>query len=1112
MAQLAAGIAGGVVGSFFGMPQLGFALGSAIGGIAFAPKPPNPEVGSLAPTEVEYGFPIPRVFGTRRMPGWRLYQSELEAVSQRVETKGSSSRTVGYRYRCNMGLLICRAGVQAAVRIWRNKEMVATFRTDADWEDIAASLISRHWQEATFYPGDDDQLPHPAYEADPQFGGNVPAYRGWATIWFDGAWCEGRTPPAIEVEVTTGPEDGFGVSVWTLISTDNGTFSRAPGSVGYESVSVVPVKSAGRFIFNGGGYGGVSTYATKEEAIAFGYSLSPTAIEQTGSVLVDIDPAPTLVSSVASGGEILETYRVNGTIFYFSPPPGSYAQNAYEWSVSYTNPSSTFDVLAGMDYSTQDIAFDASADGMTANTDTPDVEATLIAVAGQATAYVHTGYNNTRYVLRDGIVYLGSTTEGAKVWRYVQGTGTPTHEVTVAAFPLTVGGLACDGTTLYVLSSTLKQYNAADLTSAGPDLTSPPGSVIFCNSAGNLYCYDSQRLYQYTAGSWNIVLDVTGSPFNGATMLHPPLYEGGLMYAIQSTTGPSGFLAWEGILSLPAVTPEGVALNTILANYAEACGINLDQVNLAETAGITVEIGYTAQGTGKFVFDELSTAYNFMVLNDGYGIKTRLRGQASVATITYEDLGAGVDQPADEPIEPDTDSAAEVPRRISVSAANGDADHQVETQTDDRILGPNVQTDSLSLNLSITPKKIKGIANSIAADRKTAANVGLMAVGLKYIDLELGDIVTVVKEGEWSRRVRLVRESFADYVRQFDWVLDRAADIQDEGIVSEAGAAEPTLTIETPGIAEVLPIDSPLERDADNTAGQYVAVDLRDGADFAGIYHSSTADVSFENAGNVSSEAAVGTLLTSLRAWDGRYSWDGASTFDVLMADGATLTSSTKSAMSLDLSINNILIGSTTRGWERARFINATLIATNTFRVSVMLRAMKGTEALAFSHIPGERLIVLSLDGVRSVNLDLSAAGTHYWKAVAPGRNVTTTPAVSSPFESVRTKPLSPTRMRANRDGSGDVTFTWSPRTRFGTNWNTATFPNSELLPQYRVEVFAFGSFGTPVRVQIVTAASFTYTSAQQSADGVIDPNRIAIRIRALGPTGQAGTPLESVI
>jgi hypothetical protein len=675
-----------------------------------------------------------------------------------------------------------------------------------------------------------------------------------------------------------------------------------------------------------------------------------------------------------------------------------------------------------------------------------------------------------------------------------------------------VAGLATDGTNLWALSgSTITPLVADDLTSAGSTFTTPDsGARIFCNSAGDLYCYAQEVLYRRNQvdEEWVEVLDVTGTLFDGSEMVQPPGYEGGVLYAIQTGATSNSYV---GVISLTTVAPEGVSLNSILSSYWQACGIPASMIDLTATAGIMV-YGYTAEGTGKHVTDELAAAFFFETVNDGVGLKTVLRGQASVATIPYADCGVGVDQAKDEPIEVDMDSAAEVPRRISMSAANSDADHEVITESDDRLLGPNVETRSMSVAISMTPARLKGIANTIAADAKTAARMGKVALGLDWIDLELGDVLTLTgRQGE-TYRVRLVQETFADYVREFDWVLDRAADLQATGTVSAAGAREPTLTVQgNPGAALVVPIDGPLLRDADDAPGLYAGADLQGRAQSAVIFQSAD-NVTYSSAAEVTAELVRGTLLTSLRAWNGRHQWDGVSTFDVLMADGGTLTSSTKAAMHANRTINAALIGSPSRGWELCRFVSASLIAADTYRVTTMLRAMGGTESLSYLHLVGETFILLRDDGsLRDIQAALALVGTRYWKAVPPGRTVAATAAVTSDFQSVRTQPLAPTFMRCTRDASGNATFTWTPRTRYLTAWEGAVFPDSDSTGTWRVEFFAHASYGTAVRTKIVSDASVEYTAAEQTADDVDDPARVAVRVRRVSAAGQLGYALESI-
>lgn len=1117
--QVVAGVIGAGATTALGLgPGLGWAIGAGLAGAAN--RPPAPKVGSLAPTEVEYGWAIPRIYGTRRQGTWRLWQSALTAHA--VEAEKGGGGTVGYTYTCHMGLLICRRGPSALVRIWRNKELAAVFRTDASEEDIARSLSSRFWSSAIFYDGAADQLPHPTYEAA-YAPAAVPAYRGWCTLFIDDAACEGKTPPAIEVEVTTGPEESLGVPVWTLQTRSLGARTRSPGS--FASGNIVPVKSPAYFITSDGGYDGSTVWGSYQDALERGKSNAAGAIVSTGEVLVTIDPEPTLVSSTVSDGQVVDHYLVNGVVEVIATEETHV--DTYFFDVTYDNPETTFASAAAGDWDDALYSFDGSNDAIVNNNVlcrgssdepavavvwnlTPSTYGTRMVTSGGAVEYL-TGHSSSKYVLRDGVVWFAAAsshgTSEVTLVRCAEGSASPTHS---EALSDVASGLACDGTTVYVvIGSTIHTYAADDLTPGGT-FAAAHGSLIFCNAAGDLLAYDAERLYQYNGSTWDEILDVTGGLFDQDAMLHPPTYEGGVLYATQQTSAPSGFEAWQGVVALAVTAPTGVELNTILSNYWQACGIPSSMIDLTATDGITVD-GYTAEGGGKHVTDELAAAFFFETVNDGAGLKTLLRGQASVATIPYADCGVGVDEAKQEPIELDTDSAAEVPRRISLSAANSEADHEVITESDDRLLGPNVETRSMSLAISMTPERLKGIANTMAADGKTAARQGKVALGLDWIDLELGDVVVLTgRQGE-TLRVRLVQESFADYVREFDYVLDRAADLQETGYVT-AAAREPTLTVQgSPGSALVVPIDGPLLRDADDTPGVYVGADLQGGAQSAVVFQSPD-NGTYSSAAEVTTELVRGTLLTSLRGWNGKHQWDAYSTFDVLMAEGGVLTSSTKEAMHANRTINACLIGSPTRGWELGRFVSAPLIAANTHRVTTMLRAMGGTETLAYLHPPGETFILLSDDGsIRSIDAALAQVGTRYWKAVPPGRTLAGTSAVASDFQSIRTKPLSPSYLRCTRDAAGNATFTWSPRTRFLTLWEGGVFPDSEATGTWRVEFFQYGTFSTAVRTKTSSTASVEYTAAEQAADGVSDPARIAVRVRRVSAAGQVGYALEEI-
>lgn len=71
MAQLAVAAAGAAVGSLFGVPQVGWLVGSLIGSQLFAEKQKveGPRLGDLQVQASTYGMGIRQVFGSMRLAG-----------------------------------------------------------------------------------------------------------------------------------------------------------------------------------------------------------------------------------------------------------------------------------------------------------------------------------------------------------------------------------------------------------------------------------------------------------------------------------------------------------------------------------------------------------------------------------------------------------------------------------------------------------------------------------------------------------------------------------------------------------------------------------------------------------------------------------------------------------------------------------------------------------------------------------------------------------------------------------------------------------------------------------------------------------------------------------
>ena len=199
MARIVLPIAGAIIGAYFGNPQLGWAVGSLIAGVAFqeTQRVSGPRIDDLKATASSYGAPIPYVFGHPRIGGqvvWASDKREIATTTEQGGKGGPSVEATTYTYEQDMLIkLSCNEMPGGIRRIFSNGKLVWTIGDDADLESVAAAADFAH--RVTVYTGDEDQLPDPTYEAAVGVG-SAPAYRGALTIFIEGLQLggSGQTP------------------------------------------------------------------------------------------------------------------------------------------------------------------------------------------------------------------------------------------------------------------------------------------------------------------------------------------------------------------------------------------------------------------------------------------------------------------------------------------------------------------------------------------------------------------------------------------------------------------------------------------------------------------------------------------------------------------------------------------------------------------------------------------------------------------------------------------------------------------------------------------------------------------------------------------------------
>ena len=134
-------------------------------------------------------------------------------------------------------------------------------------------------------------------------------------------------------------------------------------------------------------------------------------------------------------------------------------------------------------------------------------------------------------------------------------------------------------------------------------------------------------------------------------------------------------------------------------------------------------------------------------------------------------------------------------------------------------------------------------------------------------------------------------------------------------------------------------------------------------------------------------------------------------------------------------------------GGELIQFGMATSLGGGRFRLAYLLRGRGGTEWACDSHVAGEVFCVVQAGALTAVTMPMSSIG-----APVSGQAGAATTSIEFAAESVR--PLSPVNLHASVETNGDVTLSWTRRSRQGFAWvDGVDAPLGELREQYRVDI-----------------------------------------------------------
>ncbi len=433
------------------------------------------------------------------------------------------------------------------------------------------------------------------------------------------------------------------------------------------------------------------------------------------------------------------------------------------------------------------------------------------------------------------------------------------------------------------------------------------------------------------------------------------------------------------------------------------------------------------------------------------------------------------------------ESEAEMTGRVRVRFVQAGADHEVIAE--EAVL-PDEATHAVAnseLSMAMTRTEGRQVVERWLTEARVSRETVRFALPPSGMTLGAGDVVRLpADQGEGDGLYRI------DRVEQSGLQLIEAVRIEPEVYTPSEMADDLPTSRAFVAPVPVLPLfmDLPLMSGDEVPHAPHLAVTAQPWPGSVALYSSATDD-NYALSEIIAARSVIGVTETPMAAGpSGR--WDETAPLQVKLTNGAL---ESRDRLAVLNGANLAAIGDGSSGnWELFQFRDADLIATDTYWLSGRLRGQLGSDGLMPDAWPAGSQFVL-LNGA-PVQTDLTSAqrrvARHY--RIGPARRGYDDPSyvhLVEAFDGNGLRPYSPCHLTLNGGLGSELTLEWVRRTRIdGDSWDVPEVPLGEESERYQLRVM---HGATVLREETLSAPEWTYSTAAQTADGVVAPARIEV-------------------
>jgi len=445
----------------------------------------------------------------------------------------------------------------------------------------------------------------------------------------------------------------------------------------------------------------------------------------------------------------------------------------------------------------------------------------------------------------------------------------------------------------------------------------------------------------------------------------------------------------------------------------------------------------------------------------------------------------------------------ELPVAVEITYANINFDYEKGHELQQRLITESNLRISFEVPIAFTPDEAAQVVDVLLYNYWVErVSFELTLPFFKYWNIEPTDILDLTFEGVQY----FIRVTGIEY--------DIARTIKIRGVANESSVytsnakgapvlqSTATIPVIGPTFFKLLNLPPLSMNDRDFSGYSLVVGGYLSGWRSAQILVSYDGGASYDVLAQATQSCDFGVLVSALASAPTTTTWDVTSRINVRM-DNGTLSSDT------DL---NVLAGANTAyvDGEILRFATASLLASSTYRLSRLIRGVRGTDASAVTHAKGNDFVIL--DGsIFQVAMDDNYRNVELpHKVDAPG--LTHVAVTSFAGTSQALVPFSPVHVKGTRNAARDLTLTWIRRDRVYGEWQDyVDIGMSEAALLYDVEIV--DASASVVRTYgSVTTASKVYNASAQTVDFGSVQSSVTVRIFQRSAAVGRGTGREATV